>query len=316
MFTMRKLFTLVLAGLLPYLAAAQSDQHYTMFMYNKLLYNPAYAGSRDAASVNGVYRNQWTSIQGAPKTMNISFDAPVGNYMQSFRKVAAGVSLGNEKVGIESTSNLRAYYAYRIKMERSVVSFGLSAGAGLYSANYSSLSPVDHNDKNLASDVNSAILPNAGAGVYWSGSNFYAGLSVPNLLENSYDKNNPAAKQVRTIYASAGYVYPLNDILKVEPQLLLRYAGLGTYKLPVNTDINLSVLAYDRVMVGATYRTDKSFEALLHIQATRNINVGYAFDYLMSDLSGYGGGTHEFVVGYDIVRPANKVATPRFLRAF
>ena len=51
-----KWYFLSLILLLPWCLHAQSDQHYTMFMYNKLLYNPAYAGSRDVTSVNGVYR--------------------------------------------------------------------------------------------------------------------------------------------------------------------------------------------------------------------------------------------------------------------
>ena len=97
--------SLLLAALCHEGAFAQSDQHYTMFMYNKLLYNPAYAGSRDVLSANGVYRDQWTGINGAPKTMNIAVDAPVGNYMSSFRKVAVGISINNEKLGVENNTS-------------------------------------------------------------------------------------------------------------------------------------------------------------------------------------------------------------------
>ena len=125
--------------LLPLIASAQSDQHYTMFMYNKLLYNPAYTGSRDVTSVNADYRDQWNNIDGAPKTANISIDAPVGSYMKTFRKVAVGFSLTNETLGVENNTTFKAYYAYRIKFNKFILSLGLSGGGDLYSANYSKL---------------------------------------------------------------------------------------------------------------------------------------------------------------------------------
>lgn len=313
---MRKIFTLFVLALLPALGFAQSDQHYTMFMYNKLLYNPGYAGSREATSINGLYRNQWTGFAGSPKTMNLSVDGLVGNYMQPFRKVAVGLSLNNEKLGVENTTNIRAYYAYRIKLEKSVVSMGLNAGGGFYSANYNQLNPIDPNDKNLAQDVKGAFLPNVGAGVYWSGKQFYAGLSVPNLIENYYDKRTKVAKQIRAFYLSGGYTFPVNETIQLVPQAIVRYAGLGTNKLPLNADINLSAIAYNRFMLGFTYRTNKSFDAIMHMQVTRNINIGYAYDYMLSGLNGYSGGTHELVLGYDFVKTVKEITSPVFIKAF
>ncbi|MCD6013316.1 MAG: hypothetical protein K0Q79_3178 [Flavipsychrobacter sp.] len=304
--------------LLPLYSVAQSDQHYTMFMYNKLLYNPGYAGSRDVISCNAVYRDQWDKINGAPKTINISVDAPVGTYMKPFRKVAVGFSLNNEKLGVENNTNLRAYYAYRIQLKRSVVSFGLSAGGALYSAKYSDLSLHNPNDPNFNNNINNSFLPNVGAGVYWSGDRFYVTLAVPNMLQNYYDRKELVltAKQIRGYYLGGGYVFKLNETIVLQPQVLMRYATNAKYKLPFNCDINVSAIAYDRILLGVTYRTDKSIEAILHVQATRKINIGYAYDYMMSGLQGYNGGTHEIVLGYDLVRDNAKFHTPRFIKKF
>jgi type IX secretion system PorP/SprF family membrane protein len=298
---------------------AQSDQHYTMFIYNKLLYNPAYAGSRDVMSVNTDYRNQWSGINGAPKTFNATIDAPAGSYMLPFRKVAVGGSIAGEKIGVESNTNVMGYYAYRIQKENTVLSFGLRAGVKMYSAKYSQLTLTQLTDNTFVNDIKSAVLPNAGAGVYWYGSNFYASISVPNLLQNYYDKSqntSSIAKEVRGYYASGGYVITATDIVKFEPQILMRYAGNQHYRLPFNCDFNASVIFYDRLMAGFTYRTDKSFEGIVHIQATRNINIGYAYDYLVSDLRGYDHGAHEIVLGFDFVRDNSKYITPRIIRAF
>jgi len=313
------LFLILLFAVMPLAATAQSDQHYTMFLYNKLLYNPAYAGSRDITSVNGDYRDQWSGISGAPKTTNITIDAPVGSYMRPFRKVAVGGSIASEKIGVENNTNVMGYYAYRIQEGNRVLSFGLRGGLKMYSANYSQLSLNSQNDNSLVHDVKNALLPNAGVGVYWYGPNFYAGLSVPNLLQNYYDRKQSTdskAKEVRGYYASGGYVIDAHENIKIEPQVLMRYAGNSMYRLPFNTDLNVSCFFYDRLMAGFTFRTDLSFEGIVHIQATKNLNIGYAYDYLMSDLKGYDHGAHEIVIGYDFVRDNSKYITPRFIRAF
>ena len=54
--------------------SAQSDALYSQYMFNQFTVNPAYAGSRDALSTVLLYRNQWTGIDDAPKTVNFSLD--------------------------------------------------------------------------------------------------------------------------------------------------------------------------------------------------------------------------------------------------
>jgi len=307
----------LLALLLPLVSHGQSDQHYTMFMYNKLLYNPGYTGSREVTSINAQYRNQWSGIPGAPKTVNLSIDGPAGSYMKSFRKVALGLSISNEKISVENNTNIRAYYAYRIRFSRSILSLGLQGGGNFYSAMYSNLNPYQQNDQNLATDVHKAFLPNFGTGAYWYTDKYYIGLSVPSMLQNRYDKNGTQiARQVRGYYLSAGYVYQLNETIKLKPQILARYAGNGGYKLPFNCDFNASAIAYDRIMLGLTYRTDKSISAIVHMQVTQRINMGYAYDYLVSDIAPYAHGAHELILGYDINHEHLKFTTPRFSKAF
>lgn len=312
---------MLIACLPQVVAIAQSDQHYTMFMYNKLLYNPAYAGSRELVSADADYRDQWDGIPGAPKTANITIDGLLGSYMEPFRKMALGFSLTNEILGVEHNTDMKAYYAFRIPMKHSVCSMGLSGGFDLYSANYGQLNLYQPNDPNFAYNISDALLPNFGAGVYWYRDDAYLGLSVPNLLQDAYDKkevmvHNRIAEQIRGWYLSGGYVLPVNEHIKLEPQCMVRYAGGGGYGLPVNADINLSVLYNDRLLLGATYRTDKSIEAVVHMQVTARVNVGYAYDYLLSGLNGYSGGTHEVVVGYNFVRDQSRYLTPRFIKNF
>lgn len=306
--------------IVPLWSVAQSYPHFTMFMFNKLIYNPAYAGNKDMTQVNALYRSQWVGIDGAPRTFNVSVDGPVGSYMKPFRRVALGLSFSNEQLGVSNNNNVMAYYAYRIPFEKSVLSFGLQAGGTIYSAKYSNLNPSQQNDQLLMNDIRNAFLPNVGAGIYWSGSDFYVSAAVPNLLENYYDKNNKSndytGRQIRAYYLGGGYVFKLSDNVKLQPQVLARYAANGQFNLPLNADFNAAFILYDRLMIGATYRTDKSIEGIVHFQATNNINIGYSYDYTMSALRTFNNGSHEVMVGFDFIKDRNKYSNPRFIRPF
>ena len=318
---MKKILFLCITSVAAMQAVAQSDPHYTMFMYNKLMYNPGYAGSREITEINGTYRDQWVGIEGAPKTINISADGLVGSYMNPDRKVALGISFNNETIGVETNTEIMTYYSYKIKLEKSSIAFGLSAGAKLYTANYSQLLPYQQADANLSHDIKGAFLPNFGTGIFWSSEKAYLGVSIPNLLQNYYDKNemklnNQQSREIRGYYASGGYAFTASEHIKVEPQFMFRYAGNATYKLPPNADFNLSCIYNNRLVIGATWRTDMSVEGIIHMQVFHKVNMGYAFDYSMNALGPYNSGTHEFVIGYDIIRDNNQYTDPRFIKAF
>ena len=314
---------LALFGLLiPAAGFAQDYPHYTMFMYNKLAYNPGYAGSRNALSVNGSFRNQWTGMAGAPVNYNLSVDGPVGRFTKEYRPVALGLVLNKENQGPVANTSIAAIYAYRIRLENSVVSIGLRAGVSVYTAEYSTLNPADLNDEMLANDVKNALLPNFGAGVYWSSKRFYAGLSVPDFLENYFDKNQSSypsgkqARQIRSAFLSAGYSFPVNEQVSLLPQAIVRYNKDSKYDLPLNADINLTAIIYQRLMIGASYRTDKSVQGILHVQVAKKINLGYSYDYALTDISRYAQGSHEITIGFDFIRDLSDYSDPRFIKDF
>ena len=73
---------------------AQQDAQFTQYMYNTININPAYAGSRGALSIFGLYRTQWVGLDGAPKTSAISVNSPIDN-----SNLGDGVSLVNDGIG-------------------------------------------------------------------------------------------------------------------------------------------------------------------------------------------------------------------------
>ena len=63
--------------LLSFSAISQQDEQSSLYMFNPLQFNPAYAGSRGDLSVTGVVRSQWVGIKGAPKSQFLSMNSPL-----------------------------------------------------------------------------------------------------------------------------------------------------------------------------------------------------------------------------------------------
>ena len=88
-------------------------------------------------------------------------------------------------------------------------------------------------------------------------------------------------------------------------------------------DFNLSFLIIDRINIGGTYRTafhkkktglenHDSFDFNLEVWPTKQLMIGYAYDYTLSKLQDYNKGTHEIILGYDVFRKEDKIRTPRY----
>ena len=56
---------------------AQQEAQYSMYFFNPLMINPAYAGSQEALNVTAIHRDQWTNFNGAPKTTGLSIHSPL-----------------------------------------------------------------------------------------------------------------------------------------------------------------------------------------------------------------------------------------------
>lgn len=310
---------------LAFVATAQQDPHFTMYMFNKQMINPAYAGSRESLSLNALYRNQWVSMEGAPKTINVGAHGPVSPDDES--RVALGILAFNDQIGVSNTFGLYAQYAYRIPMsENTKLSLGLQGGFSTFTGRWSDLNPRDPHgqDPSIQEDIKSALLPNLGFGAYLYHDRYYVGLSIPHLMQNQYDKdavasnNSDVARQLRHYFVMGGVVLPVSDFLKLRPNAILKFINNPGKDIaaPFDADLNLSFLFHDRFLVGASYRLDDSFGGILEMQVTNMLRIGYAYDFTTSDLNRYHDGTHEIMIGYDISNSIKAYTTPRFIKYF
>ena len=283
---------------------AQQDAMYSQYMFNTLIINPAYAGSRDVLSATALHRRQWINVDGAPITTTFSVDAPFHN-----EKIGLGLTLVNDKIGVSTNTGIFANYAYRIRLkEKGVLALGLSAGASQFRTNLADVKTSSNNSTfdPAFSENQTKLLPNFGVGIYYTTDKFYVGLSLPHLLNNRLA--NTSAKQFRHLFFAMGTVVPLINNLKIKPSFLYKYVNAA----PMQLDLNCNFWFYDVFALGVSYRTDKTMIGMLEIQATPQFRVGYAYDMNFSKLSTLNTGSHEIMMRYEFSFNKKKVLTPRY----
>lgn len=308
-------------------ATAQQDAMYTQHMFQPMVYNPAYAGSRGALSTTGIYRNQWTGIDGAPKTFSIAAHGPMGQ-----RNSAIGIMVENDVIGVQK--KLRAYvsYAYHIPFNRGKLSLGIQGGIlNFNDSKQDILASLENEfDPTFAENV-SGTAPNFGVGAYYYSDYFFLGVGVPHILNNTIDENGTDLElytQTRHYYATTGLILPLSDNIKFRPTALLKYVepvntedAPNGIQAPMQVDITAHILFNDALWLGVAARSGtvddiiESVDFLLEYQFNRRFRIGYAYDLPMTDLRGAGinnGGSHEIMVGYDVYREKSRVLTPRY----
>ena len=99
-------------------AKAQQDPRYSMYMFNAMSFNPAYAGSLDEVAATMLYRKQWLNFPGAPQTASFNMHAPIKN-----ENMGLGLSFLNDKAGAISQNYLNLAYSYHLKFKTSRLSF-------------------------------------------------------------------------------------------------------------------------------------------------------------------------------------------------
>ena len=73
---MKKAFyTYILLMLSSTFVLAQQDAQFSQYMFNGIYINPAYAGYKEQLNVHAFYRNQWSGVNGAPRTGSLAVDA-------------------------------------------------------------------------------------------------------------------------------------------------------------------------------------------------------------------------------------------------
>ena len=238
---MKKKLTIVLAILFSFQANAQQDEQMSLYMYNKLYFNPAYAGSRDAISAIAIARFQWVNFDGAPNTQWFSIHTPI---LQ--KSMGIGAHLVNDRIGNRTRTSVFGDVNGSIALNNktSRLSIGLSGGIDILGYDFSSVIVNDQNDPYFG-EVYSETKPNVGAGLYYYSDKHFFGISSPRILEASSNVLDSISTKLnaRHFFITGGYVFKLNSVLKLHPSALIKYTPYS----PITADVNVSLLMYEKI---------------------------------------------------------------------
>lgn len=316
-------FTLILLlGWCLQLEAQQPAQH-SLYMFNRLNFNPAYAGLDHSLSLTGVYRSQWVGLDGSPVTQNVSAHMPM--YLTSG---GVGLHLENDATGARKYTTATLSYNFQKFIGESILSFGGSAGWVQRSldgnllrtpeGNYQDGS-IDHQDNDLFNTVESASVTTFGAGVYFQHERIEGGISVLNLTEPAVTLENLKLALKRTYFLTMSAHLELTGSLALHPSVYIRSDAVET-----QMDFSAIFQYNDNIFLGAAFRgynnTSRDAVSILGgFKLSEKITFGYAHDITISSFNTVQNGTHEILINYNLNkrifggRPPAIIYNPRSL---
>lgn len=297
----------------------QQDEQFTQFMFHKLGFNPAYAGMQETPTFTALMRQQWIGFEGAPQSQLLTFNMPLTS-----SGIGLGANLSHHSIGATNRYTGEISYAYRFKLGRGGrMGIGVSSSARILRINFAETTatqPID-GDPSIPVGLQSKVVPNFGAGMYYSNQKFYLGLSAPRLLTNNIDFADEAlviSREVPHYYLMAGILLKISEQVHLQPQALLKYVEGA----PFDGDLNLNFIFSELVYAGVSYRIGgssvssigESGSVLLGMQLSDHFLFMLAYDFTLSELKAHTSGSMEAMVRYTLGgrSKSNEVLSPRF----
>jgi type IX secretion system PorP/SprF family membrane protein len=272
---------------------AQEHALLAQYMYNRLVFNPAYAGSNEGLSGSLSFRKQWLTFNNAPFTGQLSVDGLLKN-----NKVGLGLNIGQDIAGALKRTDLFVNYAYRLSVDNeSVLAFGLKGGTSFYSLG--EVDVLDQGDDLFLAQA-SGFMPKVGAGLYFDNPGYYIGVSVPDLIQ--YDPNGlfkdssgTSWKAKKDLFITGGYNFYVNELITLVPST---FARLSSQRVLV--DLNLNLNYNDKFAVGAGWRLGNAFILMGRINLNEKIKMGVAYEYKQFGIKLPSNGSVEFMLSYNL----------------
>lgn len=296
----------------------QQQFHFSQYMINPYVLNPATGGTSDALDIKLGYRSQWQGFEGAPVSYYVSAHTPlkIKSKPDPTKKFMPFHSVGGfvyqDQAGPLKRLSALASYGYNLPLT-SNLRLAMGAFAGVLNIS------VDQSELNFGQDgeilnYNSKTVPDASAGLWLHNNRFFLGLSLNHLFYNELnfisdsDSDDDNDNLTYHYHLMHGYNIPLGYTRKgghhdyyLVPSLLVKYAGSGTTP---SVDINLKIQKKDLMWLGASYRRNDAIALLLGVTLAKNQNyaleLGYSYDYTLSNVNVFSNGSHEIVLAYKL----------------
>jgi type IX secretion system PorP/SprF family membrane protein len=290
---MKKLF--LLTGLCAALSAdAQQLPHYSQYMLNDYVMNPAIGGKDPYFEAVSDNRYQWIGITDAPRTYILSVQGP-----HKSRKMGMGGSLFTDIVGPTRRTGVNLSYAYHMQLndKGTKLSLGLSAGVVQFAVDGAKITLHDPADLVISDGYQSVLVPDIGFGAYFYSDKYYIGAAVPQIYPAKlrfFDYTTASLSKLEThFYFTGGYRFDLGEDFAIEPSTVVKFVKPA----PVQFDIGLRGLYKNKVWIGGAYRNLDAASAMVGYLFEDYLTFGYSYDFTTTNIKNYSTGTHEILIG-------------------
>ena len=310
-------------------ASAQQKPHYTQYVLNNYIINPALTGIENYTDIKISHRHQWVGFQDAPVTTYLTLHTPLNkkdfrstatsyrvpgenprgrNYWEDYTAAephhGVGLQVINDRTGPLNRFSAYGTYAYHLGISaRTSIAAGFGAGFSNLSLTASKLdfgptNPVDP-AVHTSNEINN-IRPDFIAAVWIYSADFFAGLAAQQIIPSKLDFSNGTlttkeGKFVPHLFLTAGYRFLLNDDINVVPSTMVKYVAST-----ISADLNVKFQYQDLGWAGVSYRLEDGFGAMVGMNISNTFNIGYSYDYTTSKLNAFTKGTHEILVGFTL----------------
>lgn len=278
------------------LAYGQQEYSFTHYFETNSFYNPAATAFKGSQDLGFIFRSQWTGFDGAPFSTGLNYERPISKY-----NMGIGGYAFVDNIGATTLTSVAANYAYQLKLDANhKMSFGINAGADVYSTSYGRLTYWD-NDAMFDDQTPTTVAPRIGTGIQFYSDDYYVGVSMPRVVH--FNTGGPlsiaAAKipqVVSNLYFTGGYKFPVSEDFEMQINMLGKY----TRKVMPQGDINVMATYREMVGLGVGYKSLGFLSTYIHYTYQNIVKIGYAFDFTLTPMSNYSSGSHELMLKYAI----------------
>ena len=297
MCTMRRILTITVLGTMLQAVQAQQLPQLSQYQFNDYVFNPAVAGSRPFFELRSGHRYQWVGIQDSPRTFTLSGTTPLGKNM------GLGGYLFTDNVGPTRRTGIQFSYAYHLRITDDLkLSLALSGGVLQFLIDGSKIQFNDPGDPAMDDQLRGELKPDAKFGFMLYHPRYWFGAAAPQILQNKVyfvdDADQTLSVMEDHYYVTGGYRFLLGTDWKVEPSFLVKYVS----PVPAKVDITATVRYRDAFWLGASYRTNDAYCAMLGYWHKESFQFGYSYDIITSNLRNYSTGTHELMLAVTLGR--------------
>jgi type IX secretion system PorP/SprF family membrane protein len=286
------------------------DPTFSQFYANALYLSPSFAGATNEYRLAVNYRDQWPAVPGVFNTYSISFDKAMPNFNSGIGVLATYDVAGS---GNLSTTNIGLLYSYDFNINkewhiRPGVEFkfyylGLDIGKLVFNSQITgsgtspSVTPPPFDNVADIDFATSALVYN---------SRTWAGFTLDHLLTPKMSfYGNDATLPVKFNFYGGTQILKQSRLRQKTQEILSVAVNFQKQGKFYQSDLGLYFYK-DPIIFGIWYRgiplvTSQVGDAIIGLIGikTKQLHIGYSYDFTISNLIGSTGGAHEISLVYE-----------------